>query len=86
MKFNHVTLESCNLGSMDTSIRVSYPCHIGVVLAIICYNFSEIAHVVVPYPCPCFLGCNYIQGSAMASKSINQNGSVVLVGKQHCRI
>ena len=46
-----------SLGSMDTSIRVSYLCRTGVVLAVLCYNFSEISHVVVPYPylCLCFL-------------------------------
>ena len=35
-----------------------YPCHIGVVLADLCYNFSEIAWVTVLYLYPylCFLG------------------------------
>ena len=50
---------SCLLGSMDTSLRVPYPCCISVVLAVLCYNFSEIAYVTMSYlylcPCPCFL-------------------------------
>lgn len=38
--------------------------HTGIVLAISCYNFSEISHVTVsyphPYPCPCPCFLRYI--------------------------
>ena len=46
------------LVSIDTSFRVLYPCHTGVVPAVLCYNFQKnfLCHRVVLYPCPCFLG------------------------------
>ena len=41
------------LGSMDTTFRMLYPFHIGVVPADSCYNFSKIARVtIVPMSVP----------------------------------
>lgn len=50
---------SCLLGSMDTSLRMPYLCCMGVVPAVVCYNFSEIVCVTMSYlyPCPCPCSC-----------------------------
>ena len=56
------------LKSTDISLRchscvkfVSYSCHIGIVLIILCYNFSKIVCITVLYPYwyLCFLGFAY---------------------------
>ena len=65
VRFNINHLVTClvyKLGSMDTSFRVLYLCHIDVVLAVLCYYFLNIAHVTMSYLylCPCFLGSVWI--------------------------